>query len=109
MHAGRRPIHKPESSAKMRSRRLPMADLSVPQGERGAASEMRRVIDWKHGFYIATGVPALVLVSIGPLAVQVGPPSVLVWIISVVIGILMSFVFAEIASMFPEKTGGIPI
>ena len=91
-----------------------MADVSadvslVEVGARGEASQMRRVIDWKHGFYIATGVPALVLVSIGPLAVQVGPPSVLVWIISVVIGMLMSFVFAEIASMFPEKTGGIPI
>ncbi len=86
-----------------------MADVSVPLQDRGAASDMRRVIDWKHGFYIATGVPALVLVSIGPLAVQVGPPSVLVWILSVVIGMLMSFVFAEIASMFPEKTGGIPI
>jgi amino acid transporter len=86
------------------------ADVSLFEvGERGEASQMRRVIDWKHGFYIATGVPALVLVSIGPLAVQVGPPSVLVWIISVVIGMLMSFVFAEIASMFPEKTGGIPI
>jgi len=29
--------------------------------------------------------------------------------LSVVIGMLMAFVFAEIASMFPEKTGGIPI
>jgi amino acid transporter len=86
------------------------ADVSLSEiGERGEASQMRRVIDWKHGFYIATGVPALVLVSIGFIATIVGPPSVLVWVLSVVIGMLMSFVFAEIASMFPEKTGGIPI
>src|SRR5437763_1628726 len=97
-----------------RWRRPTMADVSADVslsevGERGEASQMHRVIDWKHGFYIATGVPALVLVSIGFIATIVGPPSVLVWVLSVVIGMLMSFVFAEIASMFPEKTGGIPI
>src|SRR2546421_9772170 len=83
--------------------------LEVEGGERGEASQMRRVIDWKHGFYIATGVPALVLVSIGFIATIVGPPSVLVWVLSVAIGMLMAFVFAAIASMFPAKTCGILI
>ena len=42
-------------------------------------SELHRVIGWKDAFWVASGVPALVLFSIGGIAATVGTPSVLVW------------------------------
>ena len=44
-----------------------------------ATSELHRVIGWKDAFWVASGVPALVLFSIGGIAATVGTPSVLVW------------------------------
>ena len=55
------------------------------------------------GFLI---VPALVLFSIGGIAATVGTPSWLVWTISVVFGFIQAFTYAEIAGLFPSKSGG---
>ncbi|MGH3448608.1 MAG: APC family permease [Nocardioidaceae bacterium] len=67
---------------------------------------LRRTISWTGGFWIASGVPALVLFSIGSIAATIGTPSVLVWIVSVCLGLIQSFTWAEIAGMFPQKSGG---
>lgn len=67
---------------------------------------MQRSISWTGGFWIASGVPALVLFSVGSIAAVVGAISPLIWIISVSLALLQSFVFAEIAGLFPQKSGG---
>ena len=67
---------------------------------------LQRTISWTGAFWIASGVPALVLFSIGSIAATVGTPSVLVWTISVVFGLVQSFTYAEIAGMYPHKSGG---
>jgi len=67
---------------------------------------MQRSIGWKGGFWIASGVPALVLFSIGSIAAGVGAISPLVWTVSVGLALMQSFVFAEIAGLFPQKSGG---
>ena len=51
-------------------------------------------------------MPALVLFSIGGIAATVGTPSVLVWTLSVIFGFLQAFTYAEIAGLFPNKSGG---
>ena len=71
-----------------------------------ATSELHRVIGWKDAFWVASGVPALVLFSIGGIAATVGTPSVLVWTLSVIFGFLQAFTYAEIAGLFPNKSGG---
>ena len=70
------------------------------------ASELHRVIGWKDAFWVASGVPALVLFSIGGIAATVGTPSVLVWTLSVLFGFIQAFTYAEIAGLFPNKSGG---
>ena len=75
----------------------------------GGESQLHRVIGWKDAFWVASGVPALVLFSIGGIAATVGTPSVLVWTLSVVFGFLQSFTYAEIAGLFPNKSGGASI
>jgi len=59
------------------------------------------------GVAIAAGVPVLVLVSMGPVAALVGSPSVVVWVVSALVGFLMSLHFAELASAYPDVNGGV--
>ncbi|SIT87100.1 APC family permease [Pontibaca methylaminivorans] len=67
---------------------------------------LHRAIGWKDAFWMASGVPALVLFSIGGIAATVGNPSWVIWILSVSFGFLQAFVYAEIAGLFPSKSGG---
>lgn len=68
--------------------------------------ELVRAIDWRGAFWIAAGVPPLVLFSIGGIAGTTGKLAFLVWMISMVMGFLQSFTYAEIAGMFSNKSGG---
>ncbi len=65
-----------------------------------------RTIDWRGAFWIASGVPALVLISIGGMGATAGKVAFLVWFISVIMGFLQAFSYAEIAGLFHSKSGG---
>ena len=67
---------------------------------------LQRSIDWTGAFWVASGVPALVLFSIGGIAGTVGKLAFLVWAASMVMGFIQSFTYAEIAGLFPNKSGG---
>ena len=54
-------------------------------------------------------MPALVLFSIGAIAATVGKLSWLVWAVSIAFGFIQSFTYAEIAGLFPNKSGGASI
>ncbi len=71
-----------------------------------SGGEMVRTIDWKGAFWIASGVPSLVLFSIGGIAGVAGRLAFLVWAISILMGFIQSFTYAEIAGMFGSKSGG---
>lgn len=58
---------------------------------------------------VASGVPILVLVSMGPVAGLVGSVSVLVWTVSAAAGLVMALAFAELAGAFPYQTGGVGV
>jgi len=79
---------------------------SSASAEAGGEGRLQRSITWKGAFWVAAGVPALVLFSIGGIAATVGVPSWLVWMISVCFGFLQAFTYAEIAGLFPNKSGG---
>ena len=70
------------------------------------SGELVRALDWKGAFWVAAGVPPLVLFSIGGIAGTTGKLAFLVWIISMIMGFLQSFTYAEIAGMFGNKSGG---
>lgn len=78
----------------------------VDDGAFGTTAGLQRAITWKGAFWIASGVPALVLFSIGNIASTIGTPSWLVWTISVVFGMIQACTYAEIAGLFPNKSGG---
>lgn len=70
---------------------------------------LQRKIDWRGAFWVASGVPALVLFSIGAIAATVGKPAWIVWTVSIVFGFVQAFTYAEIAGLFPAKSGGASI
>lgn len=59
------------------------------------------------GLAITSGVPVLVLVSMGPVAGLAGTASVLLWAVSAVIGFFMAIAFVGLAAAQPHVTGGI--
>ena len=72
----------------------------------GHSGGLQRQLSWTGAFWIASGVPALVLFSIGQVGSTVGRASWLVWIVSILFGFVQSFTYAEIAGLFPNKSGG---
>jgi amino acid transporter len=70
---------------------------------------LERGIDWTGAFWVASGVPPLVLFGIGAVAATVGKLSWVIWIASIAMGFIQSFTYAEIAGLFPDKAGGTSI
>jgi amino acid transporter len=71
-----------------------------------ATGGLQRTLTWRDAFWVACGVPAYLLFSIGAIAATVGQPAWLVWVLSVLMGFVQAFTYAEIAGLFPHKSGG---
>jgi amino acid transporter len=80
--------------------------LQAPVVGQASSGELHRAIDWRGAFWVASGVPALVLFSIGGIAGTAGKVAFLVWIVSMLMGFIQAFTYAEIAGLFPSKSGG---
>ncbi len=85
-----------------------MASKALPSAEERAlqAMQLRRQLDWKDAFWASSGVPAGVLLTMGGIATMIGQPSWVIWIASILMGFVQSFVYAEIAGLYPNKSGG---
>ena len=79
---------------------------AVGQAASTSVGGLERGIDWTGAFWVASGVPPLVLFSIGAVAAIVGNLSWVVWTASIIMGFIQSFTYAEIAGLFPNKSGG---
>ena len=75
-------------------------------GRMPPSSTLLRTLDWRGAFWAISGVPAGVLLTMGGVSTVVGQASWAVWIVSVLIGFLQCFVYAEIAGLYPDKSGG---
>jgi len=74
--------------------------------EQSNSGELVRALDWKGAFWVAAGVPPLVLFSLGGIAGVAGQAAFVVWMLSMCMGFLQSFTYAEMAGMFGNKSGG---
>src|SRR5271170_4810398 len=84
-----------------------MSSAAAAAVEAGAKTAgLERGIDWTGAFWVASGVPPLVLFSIGAVAATVGKLSWVIWSASIALGFIQSFTYAEIAGLFPNKSGG---
>ena len=80
--------------------------MTQATGSNSGQQGLLRTIDWKGAFWIASGVPALVLISIGGMGATAGKLAFVAWTISVLMGFIQSFSYAEIAGLFKNKSGG---
>lgn len=71
-----------------------------------APRTLHRELTWTGAFWAASGVPAGVLLTIGGIAATIGQPAWVIWIVSILMGFTQSFTYAEIAGLFPHKSGG---
>jgi amino acid transporter len=74
-----------------------------------STTALHRSITWVDAFWVASGSPALILFTIGALAATVGNPAWAVWILSILFGFIQCFTYAEIAGLYPDKSGGASI
>src|SRR5271156_912417 len=87
-----------------------MSSATAAAVEAGSKSTgLERGIDWTGAFWVASGVPPLVLFGIGGVAATVGKLAWIIWIASICMGFIQSFTYAEIAGLFPNKAGGTSI
>ena len=84
----------------------PLAGYTSPAIEAAGDGKLHRSINWTGAFLVASGVPALVLFSVGGIANNTGKLAFLIWTMSMVMGFIQSFTYAEIAGLFPNKSGG---
>ncbi len=82
------------------------AAIATSSAPDAASGTLQRQLSWTGAFWIASGVPALVLFSIGQVGATVGRAAWAVWIVSILLGFVQSFTYAEIAGLFPNKSGG---
>jgi amino acid transporter len=68
--------------------------------------QLHRTLGWRDAFWASSGVPAGVLLTMGGIATIIGQPSWVIWIVSILMGFVQSFVYAETAGLYPHKSGG---
>jgi amino acid transporter len=85
---------------------MSIAAADTTETDTAPAAGLERGIDWTGAFWVASGVPPLVLFSIGAVAATVGKLSWVIWAASIGLGFVQSFTYAEIAGLFPNKSGG---
>ena len=69
-------------------------------------STMRREITWVDAFFVSSGVSIGLLFSLGSIGSTVGTSAWLIWVMSSTIALLQAFTYAELAGLFPDKSGG---
>lgn len=82
------------------------AITAIATNSPGDAEQLHRSLNWTGAFWVASGVPALVLFSVGGIAGNTGKLAFLVWMLSMTMGFIQSFTSAELAGLFPNKSGG---
>ncbi len=83
-----------------------MSADSPQMAAQAARPTLHRQLGWAGAFWAASGVPAGVLLTIGGIAATIGQPAWVIWIVSILMGFTQSFTYAEIAGLFPHKSGG---
>src|SRR3954470_15194625 len=72
--------------------------------------ELLKAMSWWDGFMIALANPGFLLAALGASIGALGTLGALVlWTVSVLLGALQNNIYAELATMFPKKSGGIAL
>jgi amino acid transporter len=71
--------------------------------------QLRRTVTWRSAVLISFGAALLILVSIGPMAAEIGTATPWVWLGIAAVGALQCLLLSELATRFPDRAGGTPM
>jgi amino acid transporter len=72
--------------------------------------QLLKAMRWYDGFVVALANPGFLIGSLGySIGVLGGWGAVVLWTVSMVIGVLSNWIYSETAAMFPDKPGGIAL
>ncbi|TMJ93835.1 MAG: amino acid permease, partial [Actinobacteria bacterium] len=81
-----------------------MAEVAIPQ------RQLFKSMRWYDGFVVTMSIPGALFAGLGYTIGSVGAWGALaLWAVSCAIGVLMNYMYAEMAAMFPDKPGGIAL
>ena len=87
-----------------------MATEAVYAGAMIEERQLLKSLRWYDGFVIALANPGFLLGALGgSIGVLGGWGAMVLWGVSMALGVLQNWVYSEQAAMFPEKTGGISL
>src|SRR5262245_13581979 len=88
-------------------RRRGECQMAVAQVEE---RQLLKAMSWWDGFVVALANPGFLIAALGASIGVLGTTGAFVlWTISVLLGALQNNIYAELATMFPEKPGGIAL
>lgn len=72
--------------------------------------QLLKAMSWWDGFMIALANPGFLVAALGGSIAGLGTTGALVlWLVSVLLGSFQNNIYAELATMFPDKSGGIAV
>ena len=89
----------------------PTAEEAVPVATAQVEErQLLKAMSWWDGFVVALANPGFLIAALGASIGVLGTTgAVVLWTVSVCIGALQNNIYAELATMFPEKSGGISL
>ncbi|MVW85782.1 APC family permease [Pseudomonas sp. PB101] len=76
--------------------------------EQNSSTHLQKSLRWYHGFLLALPIACGLIISVGYLIGAIGAiPAALICLILSVVALLQNKLFSEMATMFPDKAGGI--
>lgn len=69
-----------------------------------------KTLRWHHGFVLALPIASGLFISVGYTIGAIGAwPAIAIGVALAIVALLQNHLFAEMASMFPDKSGGVPL
>ncbi|MGH3949288.1 MAG: APC family permease [Pseudonocardiaceae bacterium] len=93
----------------MSSAEAPSSDCRIPAAA-GSSNKMHRTLTWRDGFVFALNMPIGLFLTLGYTVGAIGGwTAIAIWGVACALAFLQSNLFAEMAAMFPDKSGGISV
>jgi amino acid transporter len=84
--------------------------MSCEEGAMSHEQKLEKTLRWPDGVVLTFGLTAGLFTSIGYTIGALGAwTAIAIWVATCVVALLQNFVYAEMALMFPEKSGGISV
>ena len=83
---------------------------SASKGPKTSEHSMKRTLSWKDGFVFALNMPIGLFLTLGYTVGAIGGwTAIIIWVVACFFAFLQNNLFAELAAMMPNRSGGISV